>query len=354
VPTWGAILHEVKETLQPGGGPDFDGVRRKYLRLLARHTGRNVISYATAWTSAAGSGPAASINPEDVQAFMEVVHGLTGDSLDLILHSPGGSPETTEAIVNYLRQKFTSIRVLIPQAAMSAATMLACAADQIVMGKHSSIGPIDPQMIIRSEGQVIQAPAAAIKAQFAEAQAEVQKDPSKLPSWIPILRQFGPALLAQCRFAEQLSESLVKEWLKLYMFKGQADAEQRGSDIAAKLVDHGEFKTHGRFISRVQARAFGLSILDLEADQQLQDFVLSSFHAATITFSATAAVKIVENHLGKAFVKQERQITVQQVFHPPAPAQPNLAPPGGPGASVPLYSRKAKPNRPKKKRKKRR
>ncbi len=35
---------------------------------------------------------------------MEVSHGLEGDGLDLILHSPGGSPEAAEAIVSYLRQ----------------------------------------------------------------------------------------------------------------------------------------------------------------------------------------------------------------------------------------------------------
>ena len=41
----------------------------------------------------------------------------------------------------------------------------------------------------------------------------------------------------------------------------------------------------------------------LEEDQQLQDLVLSVFHASTHTFNGTAAVKIIENHIGKAFIK---------------------------------------------------
>ena len=44
-------------------------------------------------------------------------------------------------------------------------------------------------------------------------------------------------------------------------------------------------------------------VVPLESDQTFQDMSLSVFHAATHTFSATPAAKIVENHLGKAFIK---------------------------------------------------
>lgn len=56
---------------------------------------------------------------------MEAVYGLRNEKLDLIVHSGGGSAEATDAIVSYLRQKFKHIRIIIPQAAMSAGTMLA-------------------------------------------------------------------------------------------------------------------------------------------------------------------------------------------------------------------------------------
>lgn len=294
---------------QAGASP-FDIIRRRYLLKLHQHTGNNVIAYTSSWTTTEGGGPAASINAEDVQALMEVVHGLQGDNLDLIVHSPGGSAEATEAVVAYLRKKFSRIRVFVPQAAMSAATMLACAADEIVMGRHSSIGPIDPQLVVLIEGQIVQAPAAAIKAQFEQAQKECMDDPRKLPSWIPMLRQYGPALLAQCNYHEDLAKSLVGSWLAKYMFRGEADASTRGKRIAAHLADHQHFKTHGRFIDRDQASALGLRISNLEADQVLQDLVLSVFHSSTLTFSSTPTIKIVENHLGRAFVKANREIII--------------------------------------------
>ena len=160
----------------------FDAVRRKYLRDLNAKTGRNTVLYATKWTQTpAGNPEVVSITQEDIQGFMEVLHGLQGPNLDLIVHSPGGSAEATEALVSYLRTKFSDIRVIIPQAAMSAATMLACAANKIVMGKHSSIGPTDPQILVQTRYGTQFVPAQAILDQFVRAQEEC-KNPQLLGS----------------------------------------------------------------------------------------------------------------------------------------------------------------------------
>lgn len=77
---------------------------------------------------------------------MTCIHGMDcSKGLDLVLHTPGDSPAAAEAIVNCLRAKFgNDIRVIVPQLAMSAGTMIACSAKQIIMGKQSSLGPIDP------------------------------------------------------------------------------------------------------------------------------------------------------------------------------------------------------------------
>jgi ClpP class serine protease len=105
-----------------------DKVRRKYLKGLANHTGTDTILYASAFTSKRIPnlpGYVLSVTIEDMQGFMAAVHGLKSPNLDLILHSPGGSLEAAEQIVNYLRAKFTKIRAFVPQNAMSAATMIA-------------------------------------------------------------------------------------------------------------------------------------------------------------------------------------------------------------------------------------
>jgi hypothetical protein len=92
VPTWSGILNEIQAEVAKQNPSAFDVVRRKYLGLLAAHTGRNVILYATKWTQAGAVDPnLISITEEDVQGFMEVVHGLHGDQLDLVLSSVDGT-----------------------------------------------------------------------------------------------------------------------------------------------------------------------------------------------------------------------------------------------------------------------
>jgi len=218
MPTWGEILQEGMEYAKREQKIPFDFLRRKYLKRLNEYTHRNTILYATAWTQTKDIPPALlSINEEDIQGFMEVVNGLDGDQLDIILHTPGGSIESTEAILIYLRSKFTNIRIIIPQAAMSAGTVLACGSNQLVMGTHSFIGPIDPQMQIRGRnGQVQSVPAQAVIEQFEMAKAECKADQRNIGVWLPIIEQYGPALLKQCEHASKLSQELVAKWLKLY------------------------------------------------------------------------------------------------------------------------------------------
>ncbi|MDE2028090.1 MAG: ATP-dependent Clp protease proteolytic subunit, partial [Candidatus Omnitrophica bacterium] len=281
MPTWGEILKEIQT---PPENPD--SIRRKYLTNLSNHTGRDVILYSTKWTDPAGINPdVISITEEDIQGFMEVVHGLRRTKLDLIIHSPGGSPAATEAIVKYLRKKFTDIRIIVPQGAMSAGTMLACAGNRIVMGKHSFLGPIDPQFILPYvQGTVRMVPAQAILDQFKLAKEECL-DNKNLGPWLPILAQYGPGLLIECKNAIALSKKLVQDWLKQFMFKGMPRAAHKANLIAKRLAAHTDHKSHSRHLDREECREWGLIIDDLETDQVLQDLVLSVFHAATITFS---------------------------------------------------------------------
>jgi hypothetical protein len=340
MPSWGEIGRELSSLqsnppaqLAPETSP-HDLLRRKYLAMMHGLTGRPIIVYATKWTLPGAAAPPdmLSIVPNDIHGFMEAVYGLTDRTLDLIIHSPGGSPEAAEAIVLYLRSKFDDIRVFVPHMAMSAATMIACAADQIVMGNHSFIGPIDPQFLLQTAFGARFVPAQAIIQQFEMAKSE-SADPAKLRAWLPMLSQYGPDLLATSLNASDLSKTLVAEWLTKYMFKADQDGGRKADEIASWLGDHSVFKTHGRPISLAVAKQHNLKIMELEADQVLQDAVLSIFHAVTYTFLGTGAVKIIENHLGKAYLQmvQMMQMGMPLFQQPPTglpqqPAQPPQRP----------------------------
>lgn len=302
MPTWGQILGEIRTRILEGDQYAFDTIRNKYLKELSDFTGRNTIIYAARWTSGDAPPHLISINDEDIQAFMEVIWGLKGEYLDLILHTGGGSAEATDSIVSYLRQKFSNIRIIIPQAAMSAGTMLACSADKIIMGKQSSIGPIDPQFILQTSVGIQAIPAHAILQQFKKAQDDCRENPKNLNSWLPMLSQYGPALLVRCQDQIDFGKELVENWLAQYMFKGEET--DKPATIAEYLSNHNNFKTHGKHINAIKAKELGLKIEMLEENQDFQEKVLSAFHATTHAFGSTNTAKVIANNNGNCFLKQ--------------------------------------------------
>ena len=307
MPIWSEILEELNNS-EGGINNNLDNVRRKYLFNLQNKTKRNVILYASAWLQRPDANSnAVMINDEDIQALMEVTYQLKGTDLDLILHSPGGSPEATEAIVSYLRCKFRNIRVIVPQIAMSAATMVACSANTVMLGKHSSLGPIDPQIVIPTGLGVRTVAAQHVLNQFDLAKEQCEK-PENLIAWAPILTQYGPDLLIRCETVKKLAQELSKTWLATYMFAGEIDSQSKAESISCWLADHDNFKSHSRHIFRAEAEEQGINIESLENDQELQDLVLSVFHATTHTFTHSTVIKIVENHEGRAYMKMQPTI----------------------------------------------
>ena len=241
---------------------------------------------------------------------MTTIHGLDrSKGLDLILHTPGGEMAATESIVDYLREMFgTNIRAIIPQLAMSAGTMIACACKSILMGKQSSLGPIDPQI-----GGI---PAHGILEEFKQASEEIKRDRSKIPVWQPIIAKYSPTLIGEAQKAIAWAEEMVKEWLLSGMLKGKRNAEDKADKIIKELGDHALTKSHARHLSASRCRKMGLKIEMLEDNQELQDAVLTVHHACIHTLSHTGAFKIIENHMGKAYIRMAQTIISPALPHP--------------------------------------
>lgn len=312
----------------PGGPSPLDILRRKYLKALSKKTGRATIVYATAWLEnrEVPNGAALSINPGDVQGFMEAVSNVGERELDLIVTSPGGSAEATESIMDYLRTRFDHIRFIVPVAAMSAATMMALACDEILMADHSQLGPIDPQFTLFTPEGPRSAPGQAIVDQFEMAKNEC-RDPANIGAWMPLLRSLAPGLLAQCRHQRAMAEEFAETNLARYMFAGEADAADKSKAAATWFANFTAFKSHGRRVGRVEAQAQGLKVKRLEDDDELQDLVLSVHHAVRHTFGHTGTTKLIENHHGRAYIEMTQQTQVALV---PAERQPPATPPGAP------------------------
>lgn len=296
MPNWKGLLDEVK-----AAGSVFDTIRRKYLVKLHELTGRNVIVYYSGWLQKSDlirqglSG--FEVNDSDKNGFMATIHELDrSKGLDLLLHTPGGDVAATESLVDYLRSMFgTDIRAIIPQLAMSAGTMIALSCKEIIMGKHSSLGPIDPQIYGVAAHGIIE--------EFKRAVEETAKNPSSIPLWQPIIAKYNPTLIGECQKAIDWSNVIVKEWLVTGMFDGHADADTKADRVILELGDHSLTKSHARHISVKRAKDLNLNVKTLEEDSALQEAVLTVHHAYIQSLTSTAAFKIIENHKGVAFIQ---------------------------------------------------
>jgi hypothetical protein len=303
MPTWNDILSEINRA-----GSTHDVVRRRYLRKLAAKTKRNVIVYYSAWLQKSElfrQQPwELMINDADKNGLMATIHEMDRTKgLDLVLHTPGGDMAATESLVDYLRQMFgKDVRAIIPQIAMSGGTMIALACKEIIMGKHSNLGPVDPQL-----GGV---PAHAIKEEFERAIREVQLAPNTAPIWQIVVSKYSAAQISESLKVIAWADQMSKEWLKSGMFDGEADADAKADRILVELGDHAITKSHTRHISLQAARNMGLKVTGLEDDQSLQDAVLSVHHATILTLNMTPAIKIIENDRGIAFINTQQQLLV--------------------------------------------
>jgi len=123
--------------------------RQRLIRQLERRRSSRVIAlvHRQEMMSLLGFPLARFINIEDSEEVLRAIQ-LTDTNLpiDLILHTPGGLVLATEQIANALVAHRAPVTVFVPHYAMSGGTLIALAADQIVMAPHAVLGPLDPQV----------------------------------------------------------------------------------------------------------------------------------------------------------------------------------------------------------------
>jgi len=299
MPSWNEVLNEINSCDRINS---LDYIRRKYLKELYEKSGRNVIAYYSGWLQKPRIGNA-FICDDDKNGLMACIHKLDrSKGLDLLLHTPGGDIAATESLVDYLRRMFgKDIRAFIPQIAMSAGTMIACSCKEIIMGKQSNIGPIDPQF----NG----IPAHGVLAEFEKALKEIKKDPSSIPIWQTVVKKYHPTFIGACQNAIDWSTNIVTSWLESNMFDGETNAREKANKIVKQLGSHKDTKTHARHIHINEAKGLGLKIKSLESDfdDDFQDTVLTVHHAFMHTFANSPSIRIVKNHLGNAIVFNIKQ-----------------------------------------------
>jgi len=316
MPTFQQLLDNIKSLEQ------HKTARIESIKKIESLTNRPLIIYA-ANIRRGGFNVPNSIDDSDITGFSDLIEGINSNEIDIFLHSPGGSAEATERIVNLLRENFSHIRFLIPNSAYSAATMLALCGNEILMDERSTLGPIDPQIIISTPQGVTFAPVQDILDGLEKIRNILKDDPGALGAYLPMLQRYDLHIFETCENAKKLAHSLAKNWLEKYMLKDLPNNTEKAKDIAEKLSNHKELLSHGRTIGIQQCKEFGLIVNDLRDMPQLRDELWRLYCLIEILFDRTPMVKLFENSRGTSWSRNY----IEQIVQIPA------APPSGPPAS---------------------
>src|SRR5215210_8012323 len=211
--------------------------RQELIRKIEESTGRRLLVYY-----ANVNHHDAEISPLDVAPFQDLLYNCTvGCDLDLLLQSPGGDIDTAEKLVYMTRQRVKGFRVIVVERAKSAATMIALAADKILMSSTSELGPIDPQITIFSaDGQQVRRPARSFLDGLELVKKSVEKDGSLNAAYYPIVSQVDPALLDFCEKAIQRSAQFAEKWLNKHMLAGRPE---KAKEVARRLIDVEQYRS---------------------------------------------------------------------------------------------------------------
>jgi len=265
---------------------------------------RPLLVYASKFINALPNTPN-NIDISDVDGFTDLVQSINGksESIDVMLHSPGGQPDATERIVHILRNKFKEVHFIIPHSAYSAATMLALSGDSITLHPSATLGPIDPQ--------INGTPARSIKRGFDKVKEVIKTEgPEALPAYIPLIEKYTLDLLEICEDSEKLSKELVSNWITDFMLKGKEKHEGQIKESVDYFSDYDTHLLHSRPLVISKLKKFDLNIY--QADDTLSELIWEAYVHINGFFGLTAFVKLYENKYGVSWGTQFQQMVIQQ------------------------------------------
>lgn len=202
------------------------------------------------------AGNRAPVDRSDTLGFVDMLHNVKpGEPIDLLLHTPGGDVDAAEKLITLMRSatgEEGKLRVIVPDYAKSAGTLMALGANAIVMSDSSELGPIDPQISSKDgDGRDVVYSVLTYLNAYDQARAALKEMPDDLASRITF-EKFDPVLVRKFKSVSDRARMFAENLLK-----------RRGanfSKIASELMDVSRYPSHGQMIDWEQARTMGLQI----------------------------------------------------------------------------------------------
>lgn len=221
--------------------------RQALIKDIEAHWGRRLICYV--------SGRAATIDRDDTAGFMEMLHNIPLESdIDLLLHTRGGDVDAAEKLMTLVQATVAGceLRIIIPDFAKSAGTLMALGADALIMSDSSELGTIDPQ-IWSDDGrgnQICHSVLSYLDAFKIQCEA-LRKNPDD-PVARLMLNKLDPTTLRNFEAIRDRARNFAEDQLKR---KGR-----NFSHIASALLDTTRWPSHGQMIKWQDVKDLGLPV----------------------------------------------------------------------------------------------
>jgi ATP-dependent protease ClpP protease subunit len=224
------------------------------------------------------ANPNSQINPTHTVPLADALAAIgKTENLDLMIHTLGGSGETAEKIVEMCRNHCSGeFRVIIPNMAKSAGTLIALGADKIVMGHCSEVGPIDPQIRIT----VGNSPQMVSAWTFIHARDELTKKVNESiakgenPSaHLQQLATIDSVFVKHCEQIMEFAKKVGRKWIAGRLMSKSIppmDAEAKADEVIDFLSNVEKHISHGRLILAGEFKNNCQSSLDIEELQETQ------------------------------------------------------------------------------------
>ena len=194
------------------------------------------------------SGRDCVIDENDTMPFVDLLHNVSaGHNLDLLLHTTGGSIDAAEKLMGMMRRHVgtAELRVIVPDFAKSAGTLMVLGADSVLMSDMSELGPIDPHARLFDSWQSVQNYIDA----YDEHARTLKTDRDNIAAQI-MLGKLDPATLKLCRSAKERARQAAENLLKRGMFRKSGN----WTLTVRELLDTSRWFSHGQMISWEDAR----------------------------------------------------------------------------------------------------
>lgn len=220
------------------------------------------------------SGRGCSIDRDDTVPFVDLLHNVQpGEDLDLLLHTGGGDIDAAEKLISMVRNKVgkATLRIIVPDYAKSAGTLMVLGADLVVMSDTSELGPIDPQIVLSDgNGNRILHPIQSYLDAYDEHAKTLRSEPGNVAAQI-MLGKLDPATVKLFQAVKIRAQRFAETQLIRGMFRNGGN----WSLAAAELVDTKRWLSHRQMISWEDAAGppIGLNVEYIEPkSEQWQEY----------------------------------------------------------------------------------